>query len=447
MGFCKFRFNKILDKSPLFDQIKENEMKKSPVIVCFSCLVLISLCLSLFAQTTERKKPKIKDFGSSLSRKPEDNLNQKREKNEKEAEDDDIIRIDTNLVVADCLVLDKKGNAIYGLKQEDFIITEDEQPQEIQTFTLGDDTKIPRSIVLIIDYSGSQLPYIERSVEAAKLLVDKLLPNDLMAIVTDDVEIISQFTSDKTKLKKELESLKKDALSRKFGKSMQFSSLYAVLNEMFDEEDVRPIILFQTDGDQFHNLKGGIGQLIIPNSPAFLERLPNFSFNDLLQKVEKSRATIYTIVPGIRRLGLSEEEKKEKIKIEAENYRKFYEKFYGRPLPTVPPQNIRPELAEMIKKREEIIKQRYPNGMPDIQEILFGLSKVAGGWIDFLEKPEDADGVYSRILSEINTRYIIGFAPTNETKDGKRRSVKIEVKNHPEYTVWGRKTYIAPLPD
>lgn len=408
------------------------------------CLLFPQFLLPIYSQTAERIKPQIKDFGSSLKRPPEENLNQPKKK-KKESQDADAIKIETNLVVADFLVLDKKGNAIYGLKQDDFIVTEDNQPQEIQTFTLGDDTKIPRSIVLIIDYSGSQLFYIERSIEAAKFLVDKLRPNDLMAIVTDDVEIITQFTSDKEKLKKELESLKKHALSQHFGKSMQFSSLYAVLNEMFDEKDVCPIILFQTDGDQFYSLRGEVSQIIMPISPSLLERLPKFSFNDLLQKIEKSRATIYTIMPGIRRIGLSEAEKQEKLKIELENYKKFYEKTFGKPIPT--PRPLTPEMEESAKKQLEQIAKIYPNGLPDTQEILMGMSKYSGGWLDFLEKPEDADRVYSRILSEINTRYVIGYSPTNEAKDGKRRKVLVSVKNHPDYIVWGRKTYIAPLPD
>lgn len=406
-------------------------------------VVLLLFNFSGFAQTTERKKPVLKDFGSSLQRKHEENFNQKKKKTI--AQDEDTIRIETNLVVVDFLVLDKKGNTIYGLKKEDFTVTEDNKPQEIHTFTLGDDKNIPRSIVLIIDYSGSQLPYIERSVEAAKLLVDKLRPNDLMAVVTDDVELIAQFSSDKALLKEKLESLKQNALARKVGKSMQFSALYAVLNEMFDEEDVRPIILFQTDGDQFHNLKGGFNEVI--GQPPYAANLTtNFSFNNLLSTIEKSRATIYTIVPGFRLLGLSPQERSAKLKEEREMRMKMS------PLPstTLTPQRSPEQMEESRKyaaRRLELMRTYYPNGLPDIQEIMFGMSKYSGGWIDFLEKPEDADGVYSRILSEINTRYVIGYIPTNEAKDGKRRVVKVSVKNHKDYTVWGRKTYIAPLPD
>jgi VWFA-related protein len=427
-------------------------MKKS-----FGLLVFLFCALAInnliFSQIVERKKPELKDFGSSLKRTPEENLAPPKVKKTEASTNDEVIRIDTNMVMADFLVLDKKGQAIYGLTKEDFIVTEDNQPQEIQTFTLGDDSKIPRSIVLIIDYSGSQLPYIERSVEAAKLLVDKLRPNDLMALVTDDVELITQFTSDKNLLKESLNSLKENALvKRKLGKSKQFSSLYAVLNEMFDEEDVRPIILFQTDGDQLGALKGGYADILgNPLSPSFPGYIANFSFNDLLNIIENKRTTIYTIVPGVKLLGLSREERTAKMREEIERRRKIYAANPNpRPSPPRPPQPTPQQMEEMKKivaQRAELMKKHFPNGLPDPQETMAGLSKFSGGWIDFLEKPEDADVVYSRIFSEINTRYLIGYYPTNEAKDGKRRIVKIEVKNQPDYIVWGRKTYIAPLID
>jgi hypothetical protein len=69
------------------------------------------------------------------------------------------------------------------------------------------------------------------------------------------------------------------------------------------------------------------------------------------------------------------------------------------------------------------------------------LSKLTGGWADFVEGPTQAAAVYSRILSDINRRYVIGYYPTNKEHDGRRREVKVEVRGHPEYTVWGRKSY------
>jgi hypothetical protein len=88
--------------------------------------------------------------------------------------------------------------------------------------------------------------------------------------------------------------------------------------------------------------------------------------------------------------------------------------------------------------------EMYANRRYQEQLAIAGLMKLSGGWPDFLEKPEQADEVYARIFADMNNRYVIGYYPTNKTHEGKRRTIKIEVRGHPEYVVWGRKTYLAP---
>jgi len=221
---------------------------------------------SSFAQSRQKKRPKLKDFGSSLERLRWDPIRQRAVESKPQpiatAGDggEDVIRIETNLVTSDILVVDPQGNLVENLTADDFLVTEDGERQQVVHFQKGDSATIPRSIVLIIDYSGSQFPFLRRSIDAAKLMVDKLRPIDVMAIVTDDVELLVDFTSDKDKLKKKLESLVERTQAgnslfglisnRRFGKSAQYSSLMATLNETFIEEDLRPIIVFQTDGDQ-----------------------------------------------------------------------------------------------------------------------------------------------------------------------------------------------------
>src|SRR5262249_48338565 len=161
----------------------------------------LGLCTHAAAQSDER--PQLKDFGSSLKRLKWDS--QKNAAVEKPAKkpngeaDDEVVRVNTDLVTCDVQVRDGKGNTVSGLTANDFIITEDAQPQTIQHFSLGGDRNVGRTIVLLIDYSGSQSPFINTSVAAAKTLVDQLGPKDLMAVVTDDVELLVDFTRDKEK--------------------------------------------------------------------------------------------------------------------------------------------------------------------------------------------------------------------------------------------------------
>lgn len=82
-----------------------------------------------------------------------------------------------------------------------------------------------------------------------------------------------------------------------------------------------------------------------------------------------------------------------------------------------------------------------------VEKALAVLSTVTGGWIEFFDQPSQADEIYSRIFSDINRRYIVGYYPTNKEHDGKRRNISIAVREHPEYLVIGRKAYYAPEPD
>lgn len=95
--------------------------------------------------------PRLRGFGSSLSRSEKSGGAIARP-----ADDEDVIRVETDLVVCAVLVLDAEKKIVRGLTPEDFIVKEDDKLQEVATLSLGDNKDLPRSIVLIIDYSGSQ---------------------------------------------------------------------------------------------------------------------------------------------------------------------------------------------------------------------------------------------------------------------------------------------------
>jgi len=372
-------------------------------------------------------EPRLKNFGSSLKAK-KDRADRKEKRGN--GDEDDVVRVDTDLVVCDVLVLDQQGKLIEGLSKEDFVVKEDDKPQEVGSFSRGDAKTMGRSIVLIIDYSGSQLPYIKTSIEAAKMLVDKLNTTDRMAIVTDDVQLLVDFASDKELLKAKLEYLKTSALSGSLGRSDQYDALMATLKELFNDEDHRPIIIFQTDGDQLDSV-----QPHTRSSPYIVRKI--FTLEEISTAAEKARATIYSIIPGVRLIGLSEGEQLEKMRIDWQHRRETDAELRRR--------NNQPA-SSMTPPEDRFLSKQVTTWLR-LQLALFAIAKDTGGWTDYLEQPEQANEVYTRILNDMNRRYIVGYYPTNRTRDGKRRRVSIEVRGHPEYIILGRKTYFSREPE
>jgi VWFA-related protein len=295
---------------------------------------------------------------------------------------------------------------------------------------LGDSKDVPRSIVLIIDYSGSQLPYIQTSIEAAKMLVDKLNPKDRMAVVTDDVNLLVDFTSDKDLLKKRLESLKESALSGALGASEQYDALMATMTELFSPADARPIVIFQTDGDELEALKGGS-----PQSYNVFSLPRKFGLEDILTATERSRVAVYSVISGVRFFGVPQAELLKRAQADWLNRANAQLKM-RRTLNNTPPGYGATTLPDEILQQQANIWVRRHTA-------LAAVARFTGAWTEFLEQPGQADEIYNRILTDIDRRYVIGYYPTNRTRDGKRRKVQIEIRNHPEYIVWGQKTYFA----
>jgi VWFA-related protein len=381
------------------------------------------------SSTRAQEKQKREEFGSSLKRLKWDEREQKAvetKRGDGRSDSDAVIRVETSLAVFEVLALDKKGRSVSGLRKDDFIVTEDGAPQEVASLSLGDGSTVPRSIVLIFDYSGSQRPFIENSVAAAKTLVDKLKPNDRMAIVTDDVALLVDFTRDKKKLKDGLDSLRKKVKSGRPGRSEQYSALLATLKELVGGAE-RPIIIFQTDGDELGRLRSPANSSNIPATSH--NQFREYSLEDIYTTAEKTRTTIYAVIPGVRFAGVPPEEHVERARTLFGKLFQSQEEWGGWR------RQLTPGFEGYLRSRAQVSLRQ--------QLALAGVAKLTGGWAEFLEEPEQAAGIYDRILAGIEGRYILTYYPTNTRRDGKLRRVEIKVRNHPEYAIWGKKSYYA----
>lgn len=423
-----------------------------PLQVRRTLLIVVVLSIALAAQDTaqyaesgpvhsvdagdKRKKRKklgssLKDFGKQSEEAAPGLVDARRL--DSNTEEPGALRLKALLVVFDVLVTDPAtSRSVPNLAKEDFVLAEEGQPQEISVFTRGHDANLPRSIVLIIDYSGSQFAYLETSIEAAKMLVTQLGPSDEMAIVTDDVKLLVDYTSDKARLIKAVDSLLKRAKREKeLGDSLQFTAIFAVLRELVDRDQTRPIIIFQTDGDEAPALHDQ------PDAERFAflyrkETVRNYGLEDIYDAVRRSRATVYSVIPGDRLVGIPDDQRYDRGREVLQKRARAWNLQWNRPQ-----HSGRTRFSDYQVK---LFTDLFVKG----QEAVSIVADVGGGWTAFLERPEQAGEIYSAILADINERYVLAYYPTNTHWDGSLRNVRIEVRGHPELKVHGRTNYYAP---
>src|ERR1700694_2962564 len=130
-----------------------------------------------------------------------------------EAEPQDILKIDTDLVPLDVTVTDAKGRLVRRLKQEDFKPYEDGVERPIASFNVEKIEGVPRpaAIVFALDLSGSMSPEeIERVADAMREFSRRLSEHPaVFALMTFGMRVktIQSFTSDREKLERAYERL------------------------------------------------------------------------------------------------------------------------------------------------------------------------------------------------------------------------------------------------
>jgi VWFA-related protein len=125
-----------------------------------------------------------------------------------EAEAQDVIKIDTDLVPVDVTVTDAKGRLVRNLRKEDFKLYEDGAERTISSFNVETIEGAPRpvAIVFALDLSGSMTPEeVARISDAMREFSRRLAEHPaVFAVMTFGmrVKIIQTFTSDREKLDK-----------------------------------------------------------------------------------------------------------------------------------------------------------------------------------------------------------------------------------------------------
>lgn len=224
------------------------------VAAIVSALVLLSVSLSV-AQTQPQAPPKTGQEKSDKNKKPAESEGN---------QDEQVLKLGTQLVTVPFNVTDKKNRYINDLSKDDIDVLEDNKGQQV--FSFERQTDLPITIAMLIDISGSQEYTLPEEVSAGKTFFRRVLrpKKDLAAVVTFEHEsvLVQDLTSDVEKLYRALDEVRIPAQSTAMrrpgstppinnsgvGSTAMFDSIYSVSSELLRREAGRRVIILVTDG-------------------------------------------------------------------------------------------------------------------------------------------------------------------------------------------------------
>jgi Ca-activated chloride channel homolog len=197
-----------------------------------------------------------------------------------EYQNDQVIKLETDLVTIDATVTDKDGNFIRKLAAEDFLVYEDGQPQKLEFFEANEEAALTRSLAVVfaLDKSGSIKPEeIEKQREATEAFMKLVRPESLFAVVafSSEVKVLQDFTSESQKIGQAFKKIGEvTGSSRIFGTIDRAVSMLKRVPRFKGGRRLRRVVIIITDG--FDNLDSTDQQ-------------------DLIRRANDAEVTVYSI--------------------------------------------------------------------------------------------------------------------------------------------------------
>ena len=305
------------------------------------------------------------------------------------APDDEVVKVETNLITIPVSVFDKFGLYIPGLRQSDFKIFQDGVEQEIAYFGVQDK---PFTVALLIDTSPSAQYKIEEIHAGAEAFVAQLGPQDRVIVIEfhDSVKVHCEATADREKI---LRCIRK----AKYGNG---TSLYNAVDEavrkQFSKIEGRKAVVLFTDGVDTTSNKN--------------------TYDSTVNFAEESDALIFPIY-----------------------YNTYFENRRANQNGGGGGGVLGAILGGGGTMMSGVSAAEYAIGKRYLEE----LADVTGGRVF---RPESTPGGLTRafegIAEELRRQYNIGFVPADEGKRGQRKQIKVRV-NRPNLIVRARDNYIV----
>ena len=177
------------------------------------------------------------------------------------------IKLTTDLVSLNVLVTDQSGRAITGLKQGDFKVYENGTEQAVSFFSAEE---APVSWGLVLDRSGSMMGMMRDVYRAALHIVDEGTEQDevLVATFNDRVEMVTGFLSDRHRLENSLLGLRAD------GTTALWDAVAFGVDRVKRGKHRKKVLVVVTDGQ---------------------DNASTLKFRELIERVEEDEVLIYPV--------------------------------------------------------------------------------------------------------------------------------------------------------
>ena len=291
---------------------------------------------------------------------------------------DDVLRTETALVQLNVGVVDRQGQAITTLSQNDFVIYEDNVRRPIVAF---EPTQAPFSLVMLLDMSGSTVNFRQQINQAALRFLDALGPDDRVAVIYFNgkgVHELIGFTSDRRKTAYAI------SLATGSGDTLLYDGLRQALRKLAGEGKRRKAIVVLTDGlDTEVRKRDRATVASVPDAEVATAIKPemNSALIAVLTDADRQGVTIFPLA-----------------------------------LPSGDPKHL--------PLPDPLIIAQYTAARTRLQM----LADRTGGWVAEIRRLDQLANLYAQVAASLRTLYSIAYQPPTPTaKDGKWRSIRVEV--------------------
>jgi VWFA-related protein len=285
---------------------------------------------------------------------------------------DDVLRISTDLTVLDVQVLRQRDNSVIAsLRASDFELLEDGQRQEIAHFSVD---RIPLSVILLLDVSGSVRPYIQDIGKGGLEALRRLKPDDEVAVMTFGhvangyVHLVQDYSRDREQTAERLGRIVE------FGESGGGTNIPFALNAATQR--------MRSTG---HSRSRRVIIVVTDNQPAALGRLRDSDMDLLLSNLYESDSLVCALLAGSMMSGLEY-------------------------------QAIRAGRNAAVLASKDFKVDPYV--------------EATGG--ESFRYQEQVTPKLAELLDRLRTRYSIGYASTNQKYDGRFRKVTLRLTKDAE---------------